>query len=100
MSDTSQLENKVSVEDIDVELYKMRVAELAADKPNETEPPEGEFTTHIMSGKSHVVTFKIDNTGTDFKLDADTRTFADWGSFSGSPTNVPVPETFACVHLD
>lgn len=88
MSDVPQLNNKVSTQDIDVELYKTRASELAAEKPSETELPEGEFTAHIMGGKSHVITFKIDNTGTTFNLNADSRTFADWGSFSGSPNNV------------
>jgi hypothetical protein len=95
MSKIPQLNNKVSTQDIDVELYKTRASELAAEKPSEPELPEGEFTAHIMSGKTHVITFKIDNTGTTFNLNADSRTFADWGSFSGAPNNVTDLEAVA-----
>ena len=97
MSGAPQLENKVSVEDIDVELYKTRVAELAeVEKPSEAELPKGEFTTHIMGGNQHTITFKIDNSGTDLNLNAQS-SFADWGSFSANPSNGSIPGPFTCI---
>jgi hypothetical protein len=98
MSDIPQLENKVSVQDIDVEKYKTKVAELASEQPNETQPDEGESAIHVWGANQHTITFVLDNTGTAFDIKADDRTFADWGSFSGAPTNVTGPKKFTLNH--
>lgn len=94
MADFSQLDNKVSLQDIDVESYKTQVSDVTSGEVARSEVGEEEGSIRIMGNDQHTITFKIDNSATAFNLSADTRTFADWGSFGGAPSNVSSPVVF------
>ncbi|KAH7305816.1 hypothetical protein B0I35DRAFT_483573 [Stachybotrys elegans] len=79
MADFSYLDNKVSLEDIEVDKHKEAVA--------------AESLVFTEGYNNHEITFKIDNSQTTYNLAANTNTFADWGSFTGSPQNILAKQT-------
>jgi hypothetical protein len=90
MAGLSQLDDKMSLQDIDVDQYRSKISNAASDSTTKPQAGDEDGTIRIMGNDQHTITFKIDNSAMPFNLTADTRTFADWGSFGGAPSNVSI----------
>jgi len=86
MAEFSSLNDKVSLEDIDVAKY--RAAQVSQDTSTKVNDGSASNELCAQGYNNHEITYKIDNSQSAYNLIGDTRTFADWGSFSGSPQNV------------